>query len=158
VQQEAFTEVLQLVSSSPIYQQQISLKQLLLLSPIPHKRSVIDAIDQASQQQQAQQAQAQQLQQAGAEAKIAETHAKAQSHVASGFAKVTDALTYAHQAHADHIAQGVEKGIDAGQQAQGMAQDQNQFQSQQDQQAQQAQQEQQAQQQSAAAGQGPQGS
>ncbi|MGI9170757.1 MAG: hypothetical protein ACR2FH_11400, partial [Caulobacteraceae bacterium] len=34
LQQEAFNEIMQLVGASPIYQQQISLKQLIQLSPV----------------------------------------------------------------------------------------------------------------------------
>ncbi len=52
------------------------------------------------------QAQAQQIAQAGEAAKIAETQARTGLHQATGFAKVTDSLTYAHAAHADHIAAG----------------------------------------------------
>ncbi len=52
IQQEAFTELMQLVGMSPVYQQQISLKQLIQLSPIPHKRSVLDSLAQAEQAQQ----------------------------------------------------------------------------------------------------------
>jgi hypothetical protein len=118
IQQEAFTEIMHLVGMSPIYQQQITLKQLLQLSPIPHKRAVLDAIDQASQQQQQDQAQAKAVAQAAAQAKIDETQAKAGLHQASGFAHVTNALTEAHLAHADHIAGAVEKGIDSVQQQQ----------------------------------------
>ncbi|MGH7746288.1 MAG: hypothetical protein ACREQ5_16240, partial [Candidatus Dormibacteria bacterium] len=113
VQQEAFNEILRLVSMSPLYQQQISLKQLIQLSPIPHKRAILDAIDQASQAQQQQQAQGQATAQQMAQARIAETQAKAGLHQASGFAKTVNALSEAHIAHADHLASGVESGIEA---------------------------------------------
>jgi hypothetical protein len=125
IQQEAFTELMRLVSASPIYQQQISLKQLIQLSPVPHKRSVLESIDQAAQQQQAIQQAQQQLAMQGAQAKVehvqaqvGETQARTQLHGATGFAKALDSLTYSHAAGADHIAAGLEKGIDAGQQQQ----------------------------------------
>jgi hypothetical protein len=118
VQQEAFEEIIHLVGMSPVYQQQISLKQLIQLSPIPHKRSVLDAIDQASQQQQADQAEQKALGQQHAQAKIAETQARTGLHAATGFAKSLDALTYAHQAHADSATAGLEAGLSHGQQQQ----------------------------------------
>jgi hypothetical protein len=112
IQQEAFNEILDLVKMSPVYQQQISLKQLVLLSPIPHKRSVIDALDQAHQEQQQQAAAQQQLAQAHAQAAVQETQAKATLHQASAFSHTLNALTEAHAMHADHVASGLEKGID----------------------------------------------
>ena len=116
IQQEAFTELMQLVSASPIYQQQITLKQLLQLSPIPHKRAIIDALDQAAQQQAQQAAQSQQSAAAMAEAKINETQAKAQLHGASGFAHALNALTEAHVMHNDHAAGALEAGLNSVQQ------------------------------------------
>jgi len=119
--QEAFNELLDLVKMSPVYQQQVTLKQLIMLSPIPHKRSVIDAIDQAGQQQQAQAAQKDQIAQAGAQAHIADMQASAQektaragAHTAGAFAKVANALTEAHSMHADHAVVGLEAGIAHG--------------------------------------------
>ena len=138
IQQEAFNELMQLVGASPLYQQQVPLSTLIQLSPIPHKRSVLDVIKQASDQQQQTAAQAQQIAQATAtaklqeiEAKTAELQAKPALHAATGFAKASDALTYAHQAHSDSAVAGLEKGLDAGAQdqaqnaaAQGQASDQ----------------------------------
>jgi hypothetical protein len=89
IQQEAFIEPMQLVGSSPIYQQQVPLSTLIQLSPIPHKRSVLDVIKQGAAAQQQSDAQAQAEQQA----KIGETQARTQLHGAkaqeagaSGFA------------------------------------------------------------------------
>jgi hypothetical protein len=118
VQQEAFNELMHLVSSSPVYQQQIPLSMLIQLSPIPHKRSMMDAIKQASDQQAQANAQQQQIGMATAQAKLGEIQAKTAEmtakvplHGATGFAKTLDALTYSHAAHSDHIAQGLEAGI-----------------------------------------------
>ena len=118
IQQEAFTELMQLVGMSPVYQQQISLKQLIQLSPIPHKRSVLDSLAQAEQAQGQQRQQHDQIGQQMATAKISETQAKAGLHQASGFAHALNALGYAHSVHADNMAQGLEKGIDTVQQPQ----------------------------------------
>ena len=132
VQQEAFNELMQLVAASPLYQQQVPLSTLIQLSPIPHKRSVLDVIKQASDQQAQSAAQAQQLATATAAAKLqeiqaktAELQAKPALHAATGFAKASDALTYAHVAHSDSAVAGLEKGLDAGSQdnAQGHAAD-----------------------------------
>ncbi len=110
IQQEAFIELLQLVGSSPIYQQQAPLATLIQLSPIPHKRAVLDAIKQAGDAQR--EAAQQQLQavQAAETAKIAELSARAQLHGATGFAKTLDSLTYAHETHADIAARGIDAG------------------------------------------------
>ncbi|HEY5106595.1 MAG TPA: hypothetical protein VII73_07465 [Caulobacteraceae bacterium] len=118
VQQEAYNEILQLVGMSQVYQQQISLKQLLQLSPIPHKRAILDNIDQASQAQQQQADQAHQIQVAGASAKIDETTARTALHHATGFAKTLNALTEAHAMHADNAARGLEQGMASVQQPQ----------------------------------------
>ncbi len=119
VQQEAFTELIHLVGMSPVYQQQISLKQLIQLSPIPHKRSLLDAIDQASQQQE-------QVQQQATALKIGEAQAKIGLHHASAFAKTADALGFMHQVHADHAVAGLEAGLahEQGTQTQAAAQSQ----------------------------------
>jgi hypothetical protein len=115
---EQFSEIVELVKISPVYQQQAPLSMLIQLSTIPHKRAILDQIKEAAQQQQAAQAQAQQVAQAAEAAKIAETQARTGLHQATGFAKVTDSLTYAHTAHADTVAGGVEKGIESAQQEQ----------------------------------------
>jgi hypothetical protein len=111
LQAEAFSEILDLVKLSPVYQQQVSLKQLILLSPIQHKRSVIDAIDQASQAQQAAQAQQQQIGQAHAVAQIERTRSEAQKNTAEGTARMLNALSEAHAVHAEHAAAGFEAGL-----------------------------------------------
>jgi hypothetical protein len=113
IQQEAFNEILELVKMSPVYQQQVSLATLIQLSPIPHKRAVLDQIKQAAAAQQRKAAQAETLAQAHAQAQLENTQADTQSKAAAGFAKASDALTYAHSVHADAVAQGVEKGIDS---------------------------------------------
>ncbi|MHB8529739.1 MAG: portal protein [Caulobacteraceae bacterium] len=112
LQAEAFHEIVELVKISPVYQQQVSVKELIQLSPIQHKRAILDIIDEAAKAQQRQADQAHQVQLAGASAKIAETQARTGLHAATGFSKTLDSLTYAHQAHADHAASGLEKGIE----------------------------------------------
>ena len=95
VQQEAFGEILKLVGMSPIYQQQVSLKQLIQLSPIPHKRSVLDAVAAGEEAAARNNAQASALQAAHLQAKTHQAQAGALEHAASGQAKLIDALTYA---------------------------------------------------------------
>jgi hypothetical protein len=111
VAQEAFNEILRLVGASPLYQQQISLKQLVQLSPISHKRGIIDALDEADQAARQAAAAQQRIAAAGAQAKVAETAAKAGMHHATAFAKVADALTAAHAAHAEPAVSGLQAGI-----------------------------------------------
>jgi hypothetical protein len=110
LQSEAFSEILDLVKMSPVYQQQMSLKDLILLSPIQHKRAVIDAIDQAAQAQQQAAAVKDQLGMAHAKAQIDLTQAKAQESGAAGTAKMLNALSEAHAVHAEHAAAGFEAG------------------------------------------------
>jgi len=114
IQQEAFNELMHLVGSSPAYQQQIPLSTLIQLSPIPHKRSVLDSIKAAADQQAQDKARQQALAQAHARAQLDNVQADTQQKQAAGFAKATDALTYAHSAHADSVARGMEAGIDHG--------------------------------------------
>ena len=120
IQQEVFNELMRLVGMSPLYQQQAPLATLIQLSPIPHKRSVLDMLKQASADMQQQAAQHAQIAQAAETAKIGETQARTQLHGATGFAKTLNALSEAHLAHADHAAAGLEKGIESvqGEQAQ----------------------------------------
>ena len=110
IQQEAFNELLQLVGSSPIYQQQAPLSILIQLSPIPHKRALLDAIKLAGEAQAQAAQQQRQVADAAQTAKIAEMAARAQLHGATGFAKTLDSLTYAHETHAEVAARGVEAG------------------------------------------------
>ena len=110
IQQEAFNELLQLVGSSPIYQQQAPLSILIQLSPIPHKRALLDAIKLAGESQAQAAQQQRQVADAAQTAKIAEIAARAQLHGATGFAKTLDSLTYAHETHAEVAARGVEAG------------------------------------------------
>jgi hypothetical protein len=113
IQQEAFVELLQLVGSSPIYQRQAPLATLIQLSPIPHKRAVLDAIKQAAETIAKTTQQQQELAQGVEAAKIAEMSAKAQLHGATGFARALDSLTYAHEAQANGAIRGLEAGIEA---------------------------------------------
>jgi hypothetical protein len=101
VQLEAFNEILKLVGMSPVYQQQVSLKQLIQLSPIPHRRSILDAVAHAEEEQVQANAQAQALEAQHLLAKTHQAQAGALEHAASGQAKMIDALTYAHSVHAD---------------------------------------------------------
>jgi hypothetical protein len=111
LQSEAFAEILDLVKMSPVYQQQITLKQLILLSPIQHKRSVIDAIDQASQAQSQAAAEQQRIGAAHAAAQIEKTRSETQKNTAEGTARMLNALAEAHAVHADHAAAAFEAGV-----------------------------------------------
>jgi hypothetical protein len=128
LQSEAFSEIIDLVKMSPVYQQQITLKQLILLSPIAHKRSVIDAIDQASQAQQQQQAMQAQIGQAHAAAQIEKTRSEAQRNTAEGTARMLNALSEAHAVHAEQAAAGFEAGLSQAQSDQAQAATQEQAQ------------------------------
>jgi hypothetical protein len=128
LQAEAFGQILELVKMSPVYQQQITLKQLILLSPIQHKRSVIDAIDEASQAQQQAAAAKDQLGMAHAQAQIDKTHSETQRNTAEGTAKMLNALSEAHAVHADHAAAGFTAGVSQAQSEQAQAQTQQQMQ------------------------------
>lgn len=79
LQEEQFKDLVQLMSANPAYAAQVPFKTVIKLSAIPHKREILDEIDQASQAnaQQQQQAQQQQIQLAvqTAMAKIEETRA-----------------------------------------------------------------------------------
>ena len=115
IQQEAFNELMRLVGMSPVYQQQISLKQLIQLSPIPHKRSVLDSLAQAEDEQAQARARQQQVGQQMAAAKIEEVTARAALHHASGFAHALNAVSEAHAVHNDHAVAGIEMGLASGQ-------------------------------------------
>jgi hypothetical protein len=117
IAQEQFNEIVRLVGASPIYQQQVSITQLIALSTLPHKRSLIDQIQKAEEAGEARAAQAQQLQAAHLTARTHEAGASAIDHVASGQARVMNALTEAHALHADHAAAGFEAGVASGQRA-----------------------------------------
>ena len=112
---EQFSEMLELVKMSPIYQQQAPLSLLIQLSTIPHKRSILDQIKQAGAQQDQANAQKEQIAQAAAGAHIEEVQAKAGLHKASAFAHVSNALTEAHAMHADHAVAGLEAGVSQAQ-------------------------------------------
>lgn len=117
IQQEQFTELMRLVASNPAWAAQLPLNMAIQLSTIPHKRSVLDQIKQAAQEAQQAQAQQQQIAQAHAAAAIAETQAKAGLHHATGEAKIIDAVTYAHQVHAEPAIKGFQDGQAAEQHA-----------------------------------------
>lgn len=114
IAQEQFNEIVRLVGASPVYQQQVSLVQLIALSTLPHKQALVDQITKAEEAQQAKAGQAQALQAQHIAAKTHEAGAAAIEHVASGQAKVMNALTQAHALHADHAAAGFEAGVAAG--------------------------------------------
>jgi hypothetical protein len=115
---EQFSDILNLVKLSPVYQQQAPLSMLIQLSTIPHKRSILDQIKQAAAQQQAATAQQQALALQHAQAQVAKTQSEAQANQATGFARSLDALTYAHTAHAETTAAGLEAGLSHEQQQQ----------------------------------------
>lgn len=81
LQQEQYQDLVQLVASNPAYAQSVPFEALLRLSTIPHKREILDLIEQTRQQNQAgaaQQAQqAQQLVAAETGSKIAKNTAEA---------------------------------------------------------------------------------
>jgi hypothetical protein len=110
LQSEAFSELLDLVKMSPLYQQQVALKQLILLSPLAHKRSIIDAIDQAGREQQQAQAAGRQIGMAHAAAEVERTRSEAARNQAEGTAKMLNAVSQAHQVRAEHAASGFEAG------------------------------------------------
>ncbi|MDE2355649.1 MAG: hypothetical protein KGL69_02735 [Alphaproteobacteria bacterium] len=126
LQAEAFSELIDLVKLSPAYQQQVSLKELIQLSPIVHKQAVLDVIDQAAQAQQAQAAQEHALAQAHGQAQIGKLQSEAQRNQAEGTAKMLNALSEAHAVHAEHNAAGFEAGVAQAQadKAQAMTQQQ----------------------------------
>ncbi|HEY5072045.1 MAG TPA: hypothetical protein VII63_08440 [Caulobacteraceae bacterium] len=107
---EQFSELMAMIGSNPAWQSQVPLEVMIQLSTIPHKRGVLDAIKQARRQSQEQQAQASQVAQAHAAAATDETRAKAALHLASGQARLINAVTEAHALHADHAAAGFAAG------------------------------------------------
>ncbi|MBA3811248.1 MAG: hypothetical protein H0X27_06310 [Caulobacteraceae bacterium] len=110
IAQEQFTELMRLVASNPVWQQQLPLNMAVQLSTIPHKRAVLDQIKQAAAEARQAQAAQTQVAQAHAAAAIAETQAKAGLHKATGDAKLIDAVTYANATRADHLVAGFEAG------------------------------------------------
>ncbi len=99
VQQEAFNELMKLVAMSPVYQQQAPLALLIQLSPIPHKRALLDAIKANAAQQQQNAAAQQALTAQHVQAKTHEAQASALDHAASGQAKMINALTRESESH-----------------------------------------------------------
>ena len=112
---EQFGELMALVRTSPVYQQQAPLSMLIQLSTIPHKRAILDQIKQAAAGQQQDAARKQAVAAQAEAARIAETQARTQLHGATGFARSLDALTYAHQAHADTAAAALASSLGAQQ-------------------------------------------
>lgn len=86
LQEEQFKDLVQLMSANPAYAAQVPFKTVIKLSAIPHKRQILDEIEQASQAnaQQQQQTQQQQIELAVAEAmaKIENTRANTAKTVA----------------------------------------------------------------------------
>jgi len=111
LQAEAFQDIVDLVKISPIYQQQITVADLIQLSPIQHKRAILDLIKQNAASQNQQQAVSQQLQFANTQATIEESRAKAGLHTASAFAHALNALSAAHETHSERAAVGLEAGL-----------------------------------------------
>ena len=112
IQQEAFLQLLQLVGTSSIYQEQVPLSTLIQLSPMPHKRAVVDALEQASKRLLAKESEQQQVTQQANMARVDELQARAQMHSATGFAKTLDSLTYAHETHAASAARAIQAGVE----------------------------------------------
>ncbi len=102
IQAEQFQDLLQLVSASPVYQQQVPFEVLFELSATTHKRQIRDQMkryreEQAQASAQAQQQQ-QQMAQAGAEAQIRETNSKATLNEVTAQTKQADTTIKAFQA------------------------------------------------------------
>jgi hypothetical protein len=127
---EQFSDILNLVKLSPVYQQQAPLSMLIQLSTIPHKRAVLDQIKQAAAEQQAKTARQQAMAAQHAQAQIAKTQSEAQRNAAQGTASMLNALSEAHAVHAEHAAAGFEAGLSQANSDQAQAQTQAQMQQQ----------------------------
>jgi hypothetical protein len=88
IAQEQFNEIVRLVGLSPAYQSQVSLVDLIGLSTLPHKRSLLDRIGTAEADGKARAAAAEGLQAQHLEARTHEAQAAALEHAASGQAKL----------------------------------------------------------------------
>jgi hypothetical protein len=127
---EQFSDILNLVKLSPVYQQQAPLSLLIQLSTIPHKRQVLDQIKQAAAEQQQKTAQQQAMALQHGQAQIAKTQSEAQRNAAQGTASMLNALSEAHAVHAEHAAAGFEAGLSQANADQAQAQTQMQVQGQ----------------------------
>lgn len=107
LQQEQYQDLVQLVGTNPAYAQAVPFEALLRLSTIPHKREVLDLIEQARQQDQAQGAQqaqqAQQLQAAEIGSKIAKNTADAKYATARAETLIVGAHLDSYQAGMDSV-------------------------------------------------------
>jgi hypothetical protein len=121
---EQFSDLMRMLSQNPYWQQQVPFTVALGLSTIPHKRGLIDQIKAAQDEAAQQKAAADALQAQHVVAKTHEAVAGALKNVATGKAAEMNALTYAHEVHADHVAAGFEAGVDQahGEQEQEQAQ------------------------------------
>jgi hypothetical protein len=118
---EQFSQIIDLVKLSPIYQQQAPLPLLIQLSTMPHKRSLLDQIKQAADQQAQKQAQAEQLAQAHAQADLEVKASVAQKNAQMGTASVMNALSESHAVHADHATSSFQAGLAQAQHEQAQA-------------------------------------
>ncbi len=125
---EQFSDILNLVKLSPVYQQQAPLSMLIQLSAIPHKRQILDQIKQAAAEQQQKTAEQQAIAAQHAQAQIAKTQSEAQRNAAQGTASMLNALSEAHAVHAQHAAAGFEAGLDQANSDQAQAATQSQVQ------------------------------
>jgi hypothetical protein len=86
IQAEQFRDLMQLVGSSAVYQQQVPMELLLELSAVPHKRQILDRLKKFREEQQQAQAGQQQAQQQiaveAAQADIAKTQSEADLNTA----------------------------------------------------------------------------
>jgi hypothetical protein len=109
LQQEQYQDLLQLVSASPIYQQQVPLAELIKLSSMPHKKDVLDSMQQGQQAGQQQQQQAQQFAQEEHQAGLAKTA----SEIELNKAKASHAQITGEVAGAKGLLDAHEAGQDA---------------------------------------------
>lgn len=107
LQQEQYQDLLQLVGTSPLYQQQVPLASLIRLSGMAHKKDVLDDLQQ-NQQAGQQQQQAQQFAQQNQQAQLAKTaseielnKARASHAQISGEVAGAKGLLEAHEAGQD---------------------------------------------------------
>lgn len=105
LQQEQYQDLVQLVGTNPAYAQSVPFEALLRLSAIPHKREVLDMIEQARQANQAQGAQQIQQQQ---QLVAAETGSKIAKNTAEAKLATARADTLIVGAHLDTFQAGMD--------------------------------------------------
>lgn len=111
--QEVWQELTHLVGSNPTYANQLSLTDIIKLSPLAKKRELLQSLEQNQQAaQQAQQAK-QQLEQQAAQADVADTQASAAHKGALATQVQVETQTDAMKAHAGIADMGHDQAMDA---------------------------------------------